>query len=68
MVIGEVVNIAGEIAELMRGLEAAVPGRAGAPSASARRAHPDPADPDPVGPRPAGTGPAGRAAQRTDQA
>ena len=68
VVIGEVVNVAGEIAELMRGLEPAVPGRAGAPPASAHRARPDPADPDPVGPRPAGTGPAGRAAQRTDQA
>jgi uroporphyrin-III C-methyltransferase/precorrin-2 dehydrogenase/sirohydrochlorin ferrochelatase len=68
VVIGEVVNVAGEIAELMRGLEPAVPGRAGAPPASAHRARPDPADPDPAAPRPAGTGPAGRAAQRTDQA
>jgi uroporphyrin-III C-methyltransferase / precorrin-2 dehydrogenase / sirohydrochlorin ferrochelatase len=63
VVIGEVVNVAAEIARLMRGLQPGTPGGAGAHPAAARSAGPHPG-----GAQSAGAHSASTAAPGTDQA
>ena len=69
VVIGEVVNVAAEIAQLVRGMQPGMRGSAGAHSADTHYSGGPgySGAPSAAGPHPAGSGPAGRAAPGTDR-